>query len=90
MLYRVELIADAEADLAALPAKVQRQIVRKLESLAANPTPPGVKALQGTKERTYRIRSGDYRIVYRIEAARLVVLVLRIAPRRDVYRNLPG
>jgi len=89
LLYRVELLADAESDLAALPVKVQRQVLRKLEALALNPTPPGVKVLRGTRERTYRIRSGDYRIVYRVESGRLVVLVLRVAPRRDVYRNLP-
>jgi mRNA interferase RelE/StbE len=53
--------------------------------LAANPRPPICKALNGL-ENTYRIRISDYRIVYKIEDQRLLVLVLQIGHRREVYR----
>ena len=65
----------------------QRQVVTKLERLADNPRPPGSKKLEGT-DGLYRVRVGDHRIVYRIEDQVLLVLVVRVAHRSDVYRRL--
>ncbi len=56
-----------------------------MDALAANPRPKGVKKLTGL-DNLYRIRAGDYRIVYQIRDDRLIVLVVRIGHRKDVYR----
>lgn len=63
---------------------VQVQIVQALESLAVAPRPPGVKKLKGS-DGFYRIRVADYRIIYQINDGELVILVVMIGNRRDVY-----
>jgi mRNA interferase RelE/StbE len=83
--YRVELTRSAEKDLRRIDKSQVAAIYRGLEGLAADPRPHGVKKLSGA-DRTYRIRLGDYRIVYEIEDDALVVLVIRVAHRKDVYR----
>ncbi|MBI3440411.1 MAG: type II toxin-antitoxin system RelE/ParE family toxin [Proteobacteria bacterium] len=68
-------------------AKVRRQIKRHIELLAANPVPPKCKKLQGAtggENPIYRVRSGDYRILYSIRG--LVIVILDIDHRKDVYR----
>lgn len=85
--YRVELKRSAQKALAKLPRKVQVQIGEKIDALARDPRPQGVKKLS-LKEEKYRVRSGDYRILYEIEDDRLIVLVLKIGDRKDVYRDL--
>ena len=84
--YRVELHREAIEALAALPGKIRRQVARKIEALGAEPTPPGSMALKGRHAGLHRVRSGDYRILYQVEKRRLVVLVVKIGNRRDVYR----
>lgn len=61
------------------------RIASAIDTLADDPTPYGCKKLVGS-EHTYRIRVGDYRIVYEIQSAKLVVSVIRVRHRRDVYR----
>jgi mRNA interferase RelE/StbE len=56
-----------------------------IDSLAANPRPQGVEKMKGEKN-LYRVRTGDYRILYTIEDRKLIVLVVKIGNRRDVYR----
>jgi mRNA interferase RelE/StbE len=73
--------------LAALPKSDQERITQRIDALADDPRPPGAKALQG-QHGLYRLRSGDYRIIYKIEDDRLLVLVIKIGHRRDVYRRL--
>lgn len=88
MAYGIELAPQAERDLRALEPQTRRRIFAKLEQLKADPYPPGVETLQGTgRERFERVRVGDYRIVYQVQRARLVVLVVRIGHRREVYRR---
>ena len=87
MTYTIEFLKTAEKELAALPQDAQRQIARKIEALRENPRPPGVKLLHAT-ERFYRLRVGDYRVIYLIEGRRLVILVIKIGHRKDVYKNL--
>ncbi len=70
-----------------LPQETISSVVEHVESLADNPFPFGVRKLSGT-EHTYRIRSGDYRIVYNVEKNLLVVEIIRVGHRRDVYRQL--
>ena len=86
MLYRVELYRDARQALASLPDKTRGQVSRKIDALASEPRPRGSKALQGKHQGLRRVRSGDYRIVYSVEDDRLLVLVVKVGPRRDVYR----
>jgi mRNA interferase RelE/StbE len=85
-LHLVELSPAAARQLRKLDRPIQRRLYLRLRSLASDPRPPGCVQLQGTAGTFYRIREGTYRIIYTIEDARLVVLVVRIAHRRDVYR----
>lgn len=87
MTYRVELKPQADRQLQRLPQPVQIRIVRALRGLADNPRPRGVKKLADDAEDLYRIRVGDYRVVYQIQDDRLIVLVVRVGHRRDVYRR---
>jgi len=73
--------------LKTVPQKVRKQIVVKIQKLAANPYPPTAKPIQGMldgEERVYRIRSGDYRILYAVRG--VIVVILDIGHRKDVYR----
>ena len=86
MAYRVELTRVARRQLAALPRPAQKRIQAAIELLRGNPRPPKCKRLKGRLHEFHRVRTGDYRIVYLIEDARLVVCVVTIAHRKDVYR----
>jgi mRNA interferase RelE/StbE len=69
-----------------LPAKaVQKRIIGRIEALAVNPRPHGVEKLAG-EDQTYRVRVGEYRILYEVHDAALVVLVVKVGHRREVYR----
>jgi mRNA interferase RelE/StbE len=82
--YRVSLAASAEKELHWLPAKLVARIMGRVERLASNPRPPGCKKLVGG-DREWRIRIGDWRVVYEIDDRAKTVDVTRIAHRRDVY-----
>jgi mRNA interferase RelE/StbE len=82
--YRVALTASAEKELEGLPSKVVARIMARLEQLAATPRPPGCKKLK-TGDNQWRLRVGDYRIVYEIDDTAKTVDVTRIAHRREVY-----
>ena len=82
--YCVSLTSSAEKELHGLPNKVIARIVSRLEKLASAPRPPGCKKLKGGYKE-WRIRVGDYRIVYVIDDMASTVDVMRIAHRREVY-----
>ncbi len=84
--YRVEIARRAVKALAALPRLEQQRIRAAIDLLTDNPRPPGCVAMAG-EARAYRVRVGDYRIIYEVLDARLVVQVVRIGHRRDVYRK---
>jgi mRNA interferase RelE/StbE len=84
--YSVELRPSAEKSLDKLDGRSRARILRKIIALAVDPRPPGVKALTD-EQGLWRIRIGDYRVVYEINDAELLVLVVRIAHRSDVYRR---
>ncbi len=86
-MYKVELGREPEKFYRKQDQKIQIQISTALRKLALNPRLEQAKKLAGMDE-LYRVRVGDYRIVYTIEDDRLVVLVVRIAHRREVYRGL--
>lgn len=85
MPWRVVLTPRAEREISALPPDVERRIVRRLRTFRVDPRPNGVLKLAG-REGVYRLRVGDYRVLYRIEDEVLIVLVIRVGHRRDIYR----
>ncbi len=86
-MYRVELKKQPEKFIRQQDRRTQSQIVGALKKLAENPRLPQAKKLIGMED-LYRVRSGDYRIVYLIEDDRLIVLVVRIGHRKNVYRQV--
>lgn len=85
--YAVELTRRAAKELRKLDAPVRVRIIGALQLLGNNPHPPTAKALSGHAG-YFRVRVGDYRIVYTVENERLLVLVLSLGHRGDIYRNL--
>lgn len=83
--YRVALSASAEREPRALSSKVIARILPRLEKLVTAPRPPGCKKLQGG-DKEWRIRVGDYRIVYVVDDRSKTVDVTRIAHHRDAYQ----
>ena len=83
--YAVSFRRSAEKDLHRLDATVQRRVMKAVESLADSPRPSGCKKLQGSED-TYRIRVGDYRVIYSVDDSILIVAIERIRHRREVYR----
>jgi mRNA interferase RelE/StbE len=84
--HRVALIPRAARELAAVPKEAQAKIDARILALSRDPRPAGVKKLHG-EEGLYRIRVGDHRVVYSVDDKDLLVLVVRIAPRGEVYRT---
>jgi mRNA interferase RelE/StbE len=85
--YELRITDAAAKELDALPRTKDRQAVTsRILGLAEEPRPPGCVKLSGLEE-LYRVRQGPYRIVYTIEDDRLVVIVIRVADRKDVYRK---
>jgi mRNA interferase RelE/StbE len=87
MSYTVRLTKAAQKQMSRLDAGTHRRIVRRLEELEKVPRPPGVEKLAG-KDVLYRVRAGDWRIIYTIEDEQLLVLVVNVGNRREVYRDL--
>lgn len=86
MTYRVTLSPMAARQLLKLDAQVRRRIQAALDLLAEQPRPPSATQVVGGSGE-WRVRTGDYRIVYEIEDDRLLVLVLRLGHRRDIYET---
>lgn len=85
--YRIELTRDALRTLAKLDKPVRRRIQVAIDKLADDPRPAGMTALRGAPG-AYRVRVGDYRIVYALHDDRLLIVVIDIGHRREVYRDL--
>lgn len=83
--YEVRLARRAERSLASLQRRDQQRIRAALDLLADNPRPPNCVAMQG-EDSVYRVRVGDYRIVYEVLDTVLLIHVVRIGHRREVYR----
>jgi mRNA interferase RelE/StbE len=84
--WQVEFSSAAARELRALPARVQRRISDRVDSLVRNPVPPGSRKLVGQTS-GYRIRVGDYRVLYELRKNSRVVFVVKVGHRRDVYRR---
>ena len=86
MAYQVLIKDSARKELAALSLPLQKRIDTRIRALSENPRPSGVKKLAGD-ENLYRLRVGDYRIIYQIQDKALLVLVIKISLHREVYRK---
>ena len=86
MVYRIEILPSAASDLARLEKKEQIRIVRKVNALTENPRPLGSKKLREEIDR-WRIRVGDYRVIYDIKNKLVLISVVKIGHRREVYRR---
>jgi mRNA interferase RelE/StbE len=83
--YSLSIKASAAKDLEATPKKDRKRLAARIKALATTPRPAGSEKLSG--EEKYRIRQGDYRILYLIEDACLTVTIVRIGHRREVFRK---
>ncbi len=86
-MYQVKVAEEAAKFIRKQDKRVQRQIINNIRALAENARPQGCKKLQAYKE-LYRIRSGNYRIVYTIREKMLLVFIVRVAHRKDICRHL--
>lgn len=86
MTYTVEISPAAQRQIKKLTESIQLQIIEELSKLEIDPRPVGVQKMSG-EENLYRIRVGDYRILYEISDRVLLVVVVKVGNRRDVYRR---
>ena len=85
-MYRVFLERAAEKDLKQLSAQLHDRVIAAIQKLARNPRPAGCRKLTGA-DRDWRIRIGEYRIVYEIDDKAQIILVNRVRHRREAYRR---
>ena len=85
--YRIDIARRAAKALRKMPAHVRTRLADAIDALADEPRPHGLKTLDASKK-LYRIRVGGYRVIYQVRDQQLVVLVVRVADRKEVYRRL--
>ena len=83
--YHIEWKKSALRELKRLDRKIIPRIISTVESLSKNPFPSGIRKLQGA-DNTYRVRVGEYRIIYEILDIRVVIVILRVRHRKEAYR----
>ena len=83
--FSIVITRSAAKELESVPPKDRQRIVARIQALAHDPRPAGVEKLSGAEQ--YRLRQGNYRILYLIEDGELVVTVVRVGHRREVYRR---
>jgi len=87
MKYRIEITEKIEKKMGRLPKKDKERIIDKIDSLTENPRPDDCKKLKGNQRPPlYRVRAGNYRIVYTIQDEVLLILMVEVAQRKDVNR----
>ncbi|NOX84390.1 MAG: type II toxin-antitoxin system RelE/ParE family toxin [Chlorobi bacterium] len=84
-IYKIQIKPSAKKELFKLPGKDLKKVVLKIKSLSKNPRPSGCEKLSG--EEKYRVRQGNYRIVYLIDDKQLTIIVIKIGHRKDVYKK---
>jgi mRNA interferase RelE/StbE len=84
MNYQVLIKRSAEKELDGLGARMRTRVIARIRTLETNPRPRGVQKLQG--EEAYRLRVGDYRVLFTIDDSARVLTIYAIGHRRDVYR----
>ncbi len=86
MPYTIDFVPSAAREFAKLATKERKRIAIKIDALAAQPRPPGAEKLAGVD--AWRVRVGDYRIVYEVRDRVLVILVLAVGHRREIYKRM--
>jgi mRNA interferase RelE/StbE len=89
MAFHVVFAPAAARQFADLPRQIQTRLRPRIDALADDPRPAGVERLTGATD-LYRLRVGDYRVIFAIQDQELIVLIVRVAHRREVYRRLPS
>lgn len=84
--YRIKWTSSSLKELRKLPGPIIQRIIKKVEDLSQNPFPNKVRKLAGSKN-LYRIRLQDYRVIYRIEEDVLVIVIIKVGHRKDVYKK---
>ena len=85
-MYEVELKPQAQRFIERQRGKVKRQLIKNIEALKEDPRPPNSKLLHSRKK-IYRVRSGNYRIVYQVKDKVLLVIVAKVDDRKDIYKK---
>lgn len=85
MSWQVVILPRAQKDLAKIPSPFYESIKKRILSLGEDPRPSGCQKLKG-RERAWRIRAGDYRVIYEIDDASVLVTVVDVGHRREIYR----
>ncbi|MDR0960258.1 MAG: type II toxin-antitoxin system RelE/ParE family toxin [Propionibacteriaceae bacterium] len=85
-MYRIEYTRSADKTISKLPSSVRSAIIKRVQALGNDPRPRGAIKLTGSEDE-WRIRIGDYRVVYVIDDGVLTVLVVRVGHRSDIYRG---
>jgi mRNA interferase RelE/StbE len=83
--YKIEWKRSALKELEELPSPMISKVVSAVDNLSSNPFPQGVRKLMGS-ESSYRIRLGDYRVLYSVIEKRLIIEIIRVGHRKDVYK----
>ena len=84
--YRLSIKPSAAKEIEAIPQKDRLRVIKRINDLSENPRPSGCEKLSGHDK--YRVRQGDYRIVYSVSDKELIVLVVKVAHRREVYSGI--
>jgi mRNA interferase RelE/StbE len=84
--YKIEFSRKAERQFKDLTNQIQKRLKPKIDALAQNPRPRGVKKLEGEDE-LYRIRVGNYRVIYQVRDDVLIVLVVSLGDRKEIYKR---
>ncbi len=85
MIFKISIRKQALKELERFPAYINRKILKEIDSLAFNPRPRGCKKLKGEFETLWRIRSGDYRIIYSVEDKIKIIDVRHVGHRKNIY-----
>ena len=83
--YNILISATAEKTLKKIPKKDRIKIVRLIQTLAISPVPQGARKLLG-EQNIYRVRQGNYRVIYELKNKKLIILILKKGHRKDIYR----
>ncbi|MEX0668693.1 MAG: type II toxin-antitoxin system RelE/ParE family toxin [Candidatus Saccharimonadales bacterium] len=85
-MYQIKYRKSVEKELRKIPSKQLQLIVKKIQLLADNPFPPQSTSIKGTN--FFRIRHGSYRVVYHVDDQEVIISIIRVAHRKDVYRGI--
>ena len=85
-MYQIKYKKSVDKELRIIPAQTRKLIASKILRLANEPRPNGVSKIRGS-DNLYRLRSGEYRVIYRIEDNDLTILIIKIGHRREIYQD---